>query len=77
MTPSIPRPGGRSTPSLGARGQRAAIAAVQVLGLAVWFSMSAVVPSLGEDWGISAAAAVWLTGSVQLGFVAGALARPR
>jgi MFS family permease len=73
MTPSIPRPGGRSTPSLGARGQRAAIAAVQVLGLAVWFSMSAVVPSLREDWGISAAAAVWLTGSVQLGFVAGAL----
>jgi MFS family permease len=73
MTPSIPRPGGRGTQSLGPRGQRAAIAAVQVLGLAVWFSMSAVVPSLRQDWGISAAAAVWLTGSVQLGFVAGAL----
>lgn len=53
--------------------QRGAIAAVQVLGLAVWFSMSAVVPSLRNDWGISATAAVWLTGSVQLGFVAGAL----
>jgi MFS family permease len=73
MTSSIPRPGGRSTPSLGPRGQRGAIAAVQVLGLAVWFSMSAVVPSLRQEWGISAAAAVWLTGSVQLGFVAGAL----
>nr|WP_235717119.1 MFS transporter [Mycolicibacterium goodii] len=35
--------------------------------------MSAVVPSLRNDWGISASAAVWLTGSVQLGFVAGAL----
>lgn len=53
--------------------QRGAIAAVQVFGLSVWFSMSAVVPSLRNDWAISATAAVWLTGSVQLGFVAGAL----
>jgi hypothetical protein len=53
--------------------QRGAIAVVQVLALAVWFSMSAVVPSLREEWGISAAAAVWLTGAVQLGFVTGAL----
>ncbi|MPZ74231.1 MAG: MFS transporter [Nitriliruptorales bacterium] len=55
------------------RVQRNAVAVVQGLGLAVWFSMSAVVPSLREDWGISATAAVWLTGSVQLGFVVGAL----
>lgn len=55
------------------RKQRAAIAAVQVLGLAVWFSVSAVVPSLQAEWGISSAQAVWLTGTVQLGFVAGAL----
>jgi MFS family permease len=53
--------------------QRAAIAIVQVLGLAVWFSMSAVVPSLRQEWGISAGAAVWLTASVQLGFVTGAV----
>ncbi|MGY1883860.1 MFS transporter [Blastococcus sp. SYSU DS0753] len=53
--------------------QRAAIAAVQVLGLAVWFSVSAVVPSLQADWRISSASAVWLTGTVQLGFVTGAL----
>lgn len=53
--------------------QRSAIAAVQVLGLSVWFSMSAVVPSLRNDWGISSTASVWLTSSVQLGFVAGAL----
>lgn len=53
--------------------QRAAIALVQVLGLAVWFSMSAVVPSLRHEWGISAGAAVWLTASVQLGFVTGAV----
>ena len=53
--------------------QRGAIAVVQVLGLAVWFSMSAVVPSLRGDWGLTAAGAVWLTASVQLGFVAGAV----
>ena len=46
---------------------------MQVLALAVWFSVSAVVPSLQEEWGISSAAAVWLTGTVQLGFVTGAL----
>ena len=57
-----------------ARRQRAAVAAVQVLGLAVWFSVSAVVPSLRQDWGISTAGAVWLTGATQLGFVAGAIA---
>ena len=53
--------------------QRALIAGVQVLVLAVWFSASAVVPALRESWQISAAAAVWLTASVQLGFVAGAV----
>ncbi|SDD30031.1 MFS transporter [Actinokineospora iranica] len=56
-----------------ARGQRAAVAVVQVLGLAVWFSVSAVVPSLRQEWGISAGAAVWLTGSVQIGFAVGAV----
>ena len=57
-----------------ARRQRVAIAIVQVLGLAVWFSVSAVVPSLREDWGLSTAGAVWLTGSTQIGFVVGASA---
>ncbi|MFC5674955.1 MFS transporter [Streptomyces incanus] len=47
---------------------------MQVLGLAVWFSMSAVVPSLRNDWGLTAGGAVWLTASVQFGFVAGAVA---
>jgi MFS family permease len=54
--------------------QRALIAVVQVLGLAVWFSASAVVPALRTEWGVSAPAAVWLTASVQLGFVLGAVA---
>ncbi|MFD6518081.1 MFS transporter [Rhodococcus sp. NPDC060176] len=54
--------------------QRALIAAVQVLGLCVWFSATAVVPSLRLEWGIDPTAAVWLTASVQIGFVAGAVA---
>ncbi|CAL9480125.1 hypothetical protein SUDANB121_03036 [Nocardiopsis dassonvillei] len=54
--------------------QRGLIAVTQVLALAVWFSVSAVVPSVQDDLGISSTASVWLTGSVQLGFVTGALA---
>ncbi|MET0758491.1 MAG: MFS transporter [Mycobacterium sp.] len=53
--------------------QRALIALTQVLGLAVWFSATAVVPSLRSEWGIGSTAAVWLTASVQIGFVAGAI----
>lgn len=54
--------------------QRTLIAVVQVLGLATWFSASAVVPSLQDEWEISLAAAVWLTASTQVGFVLGAVA---
>ncbi|GAA4540003.1 MFS transporter [Pseudonocardia xishanensis] len=51
-------------------GPRTAIALVQVLGLAVWFSASAVAPALSAEWGVGTVA---LTVSVQLGFVAGAV----
>lgn len=54
--------------------QQALIAIVQILGLAVWFSASAVGPALQHEWGISPAAGVWLTASVQIGFVVGAVA---
>lgn len=53
--------------------QRALIALVQVLGLCVWFSATAVVPSLRAEWGIGSTEAVWLTASVQIGFVVGAV----
>jgi MFS family permease len=49
------------------------IAAVQVLVMATWFSASAVVPALRVEWQLTAAGSVWLTASVQLGFVTGAL----
>ena len=53
--------------------QRALIAVVEVLGLCVWFSAAAVAPGLRSEWAIGATAAAWLTASVQIGFVAGAV----
>jgi MFS family permease len=60
-----------STPS--APAQKALVVLVQVLGLAVWFSATAIAPTLRSAWGLSESALVWLTASVQLGFAAGAL----
>ena len=51
----------------------ALLAASLVLAMTTWFSASAVVPQLREDWGLGDTAAAWLTIAVQLGFVAGAL----
>ena len=41
--------------------------------MAPWFSASAVVPQLAEEWELSASARAWITMAVQLGFVVGAL----
>ena len=41
--------------------------------MAPWFSASAVSPTLSRVWVLSPGASAWLTISVQLGFVAGAL----
>ena len=49
------------------------LALTELLGMSVWFSASAVVPSLAAAWGLSDSGQAWLTMSVQLGFVAGAL----
>jgi len=49
------------------------LALAELLAMSLWFSASAVVPELTEEWGLDAGAAAWLTMSVQLGFVAGAL----
>jgi MFS family permease len=46
----------------------------EFLGMSVWFSASAVVPALVSAWGLTASGQAWLTMSVQLGFVVGALA---
>ncbi len=44
-----------------------------VLGFSTWFSATAVVPQLTDVWELSGTGKAWLTISVILGFVAGAL----
>ena len=50
------------------------LALAELLAMSVWFSASAVVPQLTSEWGLSGAQQSWLTMSVQVGFVTGALA---
>jgi len=49
------------------------LALAELLAMGVWFSASAVVPSLTEAWNLNATGKAWLTMSVQIGFVAGTL----
>src|SRR5437867_13187666 len=49
------------------------LAIAELFRSAPWFSASAVAPTLARVWQLSPAATAWLTISVQLGFVAGAL----
>jgi MFS family permease len=43
------------------------------MGMSLWFSASAVVPALRNEWQLGDTAVSWLTISVQLGFVFGTL----
>ena len=49
------------------------LALAELLAMSVWFSASAVVPQLTSEWSLSGAQQSWLTMSVQVGFVVGAL----
>ena len=49
------------------------LAIAELLAMALWFSGSAVVPQLTAEWSLSGASQAWMTMSVQLGFVVGAL----
>ncbi len=51
----------------------ALLALALTLSMSTWFSASAVLPQLREDWDLSRGTSAWLTIAVQLGFVAGAL----
>ncbi len=51
----------------------AVLATAELLAMAPWFSASAVAPTLARVWQLSSLGTSWLTISVQLGFVAGAL----
>ena len=47
------------------------LALAELRGMTLWFSATAVVPTLEEEWDLSTASTAWLTISVQIGFVAG------
>ena len=49
------------------------LALAELLAMVLWFSASAVVPQIRIEWDLSGSQQAWLTMSVQLGFVAGAL----
>jgi MFS family permease len=49
------------------------LSATLVLSMSTWFSATAVVPQLREEWDLSRNEASWLTIAVQVGFVVGAL----
>jgi MFS family permease len=49
------------------------LAIAELLAMAPWFSASAVSPALARVWALSPTTTAWLTISVQLGFVIGAL----
>ncbi len=49
------------------------LALAELLAMVTWFSASAVVPLLTDAWHLDAGGRAWLTMSVQIGFVVGAL----
>ncbi|MEZ5291709.1 MAG: MFS transporter [Vicinamibacterales bacterium] len=51
----------------------AAVAAAELLGMSLWFSATAVTPSLVDAFRLTAAETSWLTMAVQAGFVVGTL----
>ncbi|MFN2464052.1 MAG: MFS transporter [Candidatus Dormibacteria bacterium] len=58
------------------RGRWSALATLAVgllLSMATWFSATAVIPQLRQEWHLGPGAQAWLTIAVQLGFVLGAL----
>ncbi len=55
------------------KAQLLVLALALVLAMSPWFSTAAVLADLRSSWGLSQTAASWLTITVQLGFVAGAV----
>ncbi|WP_017326060.1 MFS transporter [Synechococcus sp. PCC 7336] len=49
------------------------LSVAELLAMALWFSASAVVPQLTQAWQLSGGQQSWMTMSVQIGFVIGAL----
>ncbi len=67
----IPEPA--AAPPLAKWPTLAVLSLAELLVMATWFSATAVVPALSAAWRLDDGGRAWLTMSVQLGFVAGAL----
>lgn len=50
----------------------AILSLAELLGMALWFSATAIIPALADEWQLTDAGKSWLTMSVQIGFVVGA-----
>jgi len=50
------------------------LSAALLLGMSLWFAVSAVAPQIAREWKLSESTTAWLTLAVQIGFVAGTLA---
>lgn len=57
----------------GKRRNQTFLVIAELLAMTLWFSASAVVPQLTEEWMLSESQRSWMTMSVQIGFVVGAL----
>lgn len=64
---------GGEKPATGRWAALAALAVGLLLSMATWFSATAVIPQLRQEWHLEPGTRAWLTIAVQLGFVAGAL----
>ena len=62
-----------SRPADTAGAQLAATSFAVVLGLAPWFSATAVIPAMTAEFALGPGAVAWLTMAVQIGFVSGTL----
>jgi MFS family permease len=49
------------------------ISIAELFALSLWFSASAILPELKEAWSLKEASSAWVTSSVQIGFIVGAL----
>jgi MFS family permease len=54
--------------------QLAWLSVAELLSLSLWFSASAVLPTLAREWELGDVGRAWLTNAVQLGFIVGTLA---
>jgi MFS family permease len=63
-----------NTPASGAWLQLGVIGLAQFLGMALWFSATAVTPAMAREFQMGTTAVSWLTMAVQAGFVSGTLA---